>query len=407
MRKLLAVAMAVALTVSLCLPVAAKSDLKRIRLSRGSIVMTVADTRPLTVTYTPVSAAEPITWESMDDSVATVDENGVVTAVGRGKTVVKAKTADGLSSSCSVEVRKEGQTVRAKTMTMAVSSMTVRVGDERSLWVAFEPADTTETDLEWTTSDSQIADIDQDGTVTGIALGKATITATNPEGLAATCAVTVAVGSGSTGTTTTARSTTKQAENGEELTAAEARKAVEDAARLTLSASTGIAKFKNRTVVSGAAIDAAAAASAQAGRDIRLQFTSVDDHGGTQGILTIDPAAAKGGVDSAKKLQTGVYTDTPTTRAIREQFAGHYANDLAVVELSQSGSYGVPVAVTVFLDMDKLDADSLWVYSFDPDTNKFKSIRLADLQIDRGDRVRFTAGKGGILLFSDGKLTKQ
>ncbi|MBR3935213.1 MAG: Ig-like domain-containing protein, partial [Oscillospiraceae bacterium] len=61
-------------------------------------------TKELKVTFTPSGAEEVVTWKSSDESVATVDENGVVTAVQNGKATITA-TAGEFSDTCEVTVR--------------------------------------------------------------------------------------------------------------------------------------------------------------------------------------------------------------------------------------------------------------------------------------------------------------
>lgn len=63
-------------------------------------------TLQLNVTALPEGASVPkLTWTSSNEKVATVDENGLVTAHTYGKTTITAKTADGLSASCEIQTR--------------------------------------------------------------------------------------------------------------------------------------------------------------------------------------------------------------------------------------------------------------------------------------------------------------
>ncbi|MBR6426110.1 MAG: S8 family serine peptidase, partial [Oscillospiraceae bacterium] len=64
------------------------------------------NTAKLTVEATPWGASEEVTWSSEDESIATVNEKGVVTAVGEGTTVITATSVEhpDVSASCTVEV---------------------------------------------------------------------------------------------------------------------------------------------------------------------------------------------------------------------------------------------------------------------------------------------------------------
>ena len=79
-----------------------------IAISKTSLSLVVGEEDTLSVTFLPDNANDKTcTWTSSDNSVATVDENGKVTAVARGTAIIKATANDGsgVSSSCQVLVR--------------------------------------------------------------------------------------------------------------------------------------------------------------------------------------------------------------------------------------------------------------------------------------------------------------
>ena len=76
---------------------------ERIELLNDRVTLAVKDTYEIKVKFTPESADnKKMTWESDDENIATVDENGKVTAVKAGDTVITGKLADG---SLSTELR--------------------------------------------------------------------------------------------------------------------------------------------------------------------------------------------------------------------------------------------------------------------------------------------------------------
>ena len=78
-----------------------------IQLSSGSLTLQVGSTHTLTATVEPEGAANrEITWSSSDTSVATVGDNGLVTAVGVGTATITASAQDGsgVSAECTVTV---------------------------------------------------------------------------------------------------------------------------------------------------------------------------------------------------------------------------------------------------------------------------------------------------------------
>ncbi len=77
----------------------------RLELDKTSLSLEAGKTENLTVTMTPSDAADKLNWSSSDTAVATVAENGKVTAVGVGTAVITVTAAySGVSASCTVEV---------------------------------------------------------------------------------------------------------------------------------------------------------------------------------------------------------------------------------------------------------------------------------------------------------------
>lgn len=107
-----------------------------VTLDESSIAITTGKTRQLTATVLPEDAGNKnVTWSSSDDEVATVDENGLVTAVGDGDAVITVTTTvGGLTAQCSVNVTSAIDTVIKYT---ADTKLNVDVG-------YFDPSATTE-----------------------------------------------------------------------------------------------------------------------------------------------------------------------------------------------------------------------------------------------------------------------
>ena len=153
----------------------------------------VGDTVNLTVEYNPADTTDDkaVTWSSSDEDVATVDENGVVTAVSGGTaTITAVSAADGeITATCDIRVIKHTTGI-----TLDQSEMTL-MKDEISapLQVTFIPADTDDSkDVTWSSDNTEVAVVDAEGRVTGISEGTAMITATTADGgFTASCTVTV------------------------------------------------------------------------------------------------------------------------------------------------------------------------------------------------------------------------
>ena len=122
-------------------------------------------------------------WSSSDDNVATVDENGLVTALANGETEI---SVEGVRV-CSVTVRTSVTGVELDKDTLRLA-----VGDKEQLKATVLPATATEKDVTWSSSDGDVASVDADGLVTAHKPGKAVITVTTDDGdFKASCMVTV------------------------------------------------------------------------------------------------------------------------------------------------------------------------------------------------------------------------
>ena len=131
-----------------------------------------------------------ITWTSTNTKVATVNDKGEVTAVGKGTCEVKATSDKNASvfGSCSVTVSE------IEVESISLDKQTLKVGTGKTsetLNVTFTPANATNKTITWSSNPTSIATV-SDGKVTGVKEGTATITATSANGKTATCSVTVA-----------------------------------------------------------------------------------------------------------------------------------------------------------------------------------------------------------------------
>lgn len=158
-----------------------------ISISSEEETVNVGETVTLTATVEPEDATDvELTWTSSDEAIATVDENGVVSAIAPGEATVTV-SCDGLSASCLITVPVPP--VKATAIILPTEE-TVKIGASVDLTATVEPEDAEEVELTWTSSDEAIATVDDKGTVTGIAPGEATITVSCGE-LSASCLVTV------------------------------------------------------------------------------------------------------------------------------------------------------------------------------------------------------------------------
>ena len=158
-----------------------------IELSESEKTVFVGDTFTITATVKPEDAFNrTVTWSSSDPSIATVDENGTVTAIAKGEAIITAESADGVTAECKVTVEKKVAAIE-----LSESEKTVFVGDTFTITATVKPEDAFNRTVTWSSSDPSIATVDENGTVTAIAKGEAIITAESADGVTAECKVTV------------------------------------------------------------------------------------------------------------------------------------------------------------------------------------------------------------------------
>ena len=142
----------------------------------------------LVATITPDNTTDKtVTWSSSAPTIASVDSNGKVTALAVGTTTITATTANGLTATCSVEVKE----VPASKISFARSSINLHIEHSDVLKATITPTSTTNKTLTWTSSNPSVASVDASGNIKGLSLGETIISATTSNNLTASCKVTV------------------------------------------------------------------------------------------------------------------------------------------------------------------------------------------------------------------------
>lgn len=127
-----------------------------------------------------------IDWKSSDESIVTVSSyDGSLTPKSVGTATITATTMGGAVGTQKITVINS-----ATKISLSNSSMTVARGTTKQLKSTTNPSPTS-SKITWTSSDTNVATVDQNGNVTGIGIGSATITAATDNGYSATCSVTI------------------------------------------------------------------------------------------------------------------------------------------------------------------------------------------------------------------------
>ena len=140
----------------------------------------VGDTKKINAVVQPGTASDKsIGWSSSNPAVAEVSESGEVTAISEGSAVITATPAAGASGTCAVTVKNE---TRPETVTVSKKKADINIGKTLKLTAKVLPETATNKNVRWSSSDTYVATVSSNGTVTGKGEGKATITATTVSG---------------------------------------------------------------------------------------------------------------------------------------------------------------------------------------------------------------------------------
>jgi uncharacterized protein YjdB len=180
------------LTAKCSVTVRASKGPSAITMSKSALALEVGGAKAkasadLNVRRTPAKTEGGVTWLSSDETVARVDRNGRVTAVGAGTaTVTAVSDLSGVTAVCAVTVTPAvtGLTLNAKTLTM-------KIGSTSALTCTVAPQSAADAVLTYTSSNKSRVTVDAKGNLKALSAGKATITVTAPSGVKATCVVTV------------------------------------------------------------------------------------------------------------------------------------------------------------------------------------------------------------------------
>ena len=166
-----------------------------IKVSPDTLTLTKKDeTAQLTAEVTPSYADNKrVTWQSSDEKVATVDENGKVTAVGNGTATITATSVSGsytaaVSVTVKIPVEIQKLTIEAEKETLT------KIGESTELKVKIEPENADLQKLIWKSNNEKVAITDENGKVTAVGNGTAEITVTTKDGkITASIMITVKV----------------------------------------------------------------------------------------------------------------------------------------------------------------------------------------------------------------------
>jgi uncharacterized protein YjdB len=157
------------------LPVTVITLVKKLVVSADSDALLAGRTLQLNVAYEPADATQQsATYASLNKSVATVSETGLVTGVKRGTASISVKSADGnAKATVKITVKQAPESV-----TVSPENAEAAVGRKVTLKATVLPTSANDKSLTWVSADENVATVSSKGVVTIVSVGSTTVTVT-------------------------------------------------------------------------------------------------------------------------------------------------------------------------------------------------------------------------------------
>jgi uncharacterized protein YjdB len=305
-----------------------------VSLDNTAITLKVGGTKTLVATVSPSNATnKTITWTSSDQSVATISNTGVVTAMKEGTTTITATSNNGKTATCKVTVEKA--TVAVTGISLDKTSITIKEEGTKTLVATITPSNATNQTVTWTSSDTTVATVTSSGKVTGKKVGTATITAKSNNGKTATCKVTVEKATTTvavTGISLDKTSITIKEEGTKTLVATITPSNATNQTVTWESSNTGVATVSSSGKVTGKkAGTATITAKSNNGKTATCKVT-VEKATVAVTSISLDNTSITVKVDASKTLTATVYPDNATDKTVTWS-----SSDTGVATVSSSG----------------------------------------------------------------------
>ena len=160
---------------------------EKVALSQSELKLNKGEQGKLVMTVTPADFTDEVTWKSSNTDVVTVDDSGQISAKAVGEATVKVQVGN-VSASCSVTVVQPVTSISLNKTSLEMDAL-----DTYQLTANVSPSDAADKRVSWSSSDEKIASVDENGLVTALQKGNATIIveAQDGSGVSRTCSVTV------------------------------------------------------------------------------------------------------------------------------------------------------------------------------------------------------------------------
>ncbi len=155
-----------------------------VALNKTAINIGIDQKYHLQATVTPADALQNVTWRSSDKTIATVNKNGTVVGKKIGTVTITARTTDGKTTTCKVNVKKAPESI-----TLDKETLTLNVNSNYTFKKTLSA--NSATSYKWTSSNPDVVRVYSTGKIVAQKSGTSVITVTTHNGKTASCEVTV------------------------------------------------------------------------------------------------------------------------------------------------------------------------------------------------------------------------
>ena len=160
-----------------------------INFDKNSLSLYVGDVANLKANILPANATnKTIHWSSSNDSIVKVDNNGQIQALKEGSVVIKATSNNNITGSISISVNKKAIEVTSITVD---SNINLNTAESYKINASVSPSNATDKTLKYTSSNTSVATVDNNGNIKGLSSGSATITVSSSNNITKTINVKV------------------------------------------------------------------------------------------------------------------------------------------------------------------------------------------------------------------------
>lgn len=167
-------------------------EIESVKLKQNTIHFYEQEFTYLRYDLLPGNVADHLTWTSSDPDVVSVSEVGKITGLKEGTSTITVTSSNGKSDTCEVTVMSRPVTsIPVTHLVLDKASMYLTEGDAIRLYATVLPSNATNKTITWSSCNSNIATVTNNGVVMGIKPGKTTILAKTANGIYASCYVVV------------------------------------------------------------------------------------------------------------------------------------------------------------------------------------------------------------------------